>query len=140
MVIGVACYIWGSWFKSSHILFQFFHKILTVKLSHAHRVVFPFFTVFTADKKWYTPLKLFIFHLSQIFTHKQWYMGVKTKVSKIQGVFFSLSAHIYEVTLFLYLLRPWRTGGKNKMCSYCTKPLMKYTAWNVFGLFLACLM
>ena len=26
--------------------------------------------------------------------------------------FFSLSAHIYEVTLFLYLLRPWRTGGK----------------------------
>ena len=39
-------------------------------------------------------------------------MGVKTKVSKIKSVFFSLSAPIYEVTLFLYLLRPRRTGGK----------------------------
>ena len=41
-------------------------------------------------------------------------MGVKTKVSKIQNVFFSLSAPFYEVTLFLYLLRPRRTGGKNR--------------------------
>ena len=40
-------------------------------------------------------------------------MGVKTKLSKIEGVFFSLPAPVYEVTLFLYLLRPWRTGGKN---------------------------
>ena len=41
-------------------------------------------------------------------------MGVKTKVSKIEGVFFSLPAPVYEVTLFLYLLRPWRTGGKKQ--------------------------
>ena len=41
-------------------------------------------------------------------------MGVKTKLSKIEGVFFSLPAPFYEVTLFLYLLRPRRTGGKNR--------------------------
>ena len=41
-------------------------------------------------------------------------MGVKTKLSKIEGVFFSLPAPFYEVTLFLYLLRPRRTGGKKK--------------------------
>ena len=56
-----------------------------------------------------------IFHVSQIFTQKQrWYIGVKMKSCKIESVFFSLSAPFYEVTLFLYLLRPWRTGGKNQ--------------------------
>ena len=53
-------------------------------------------------------------------------MGVKMKLSKIEGVFFSLPAPFYEVTLFLYLLRPRRTGGKNyvfaglKMCIGCS--------------------
>ena len=113
--------IGGSWFKSSHILFQF--SFLTVKSSQAHRWGVTFWTwLFFSHQfssQWkrgdVPPLKLCIFHLSQIFTHKQrWYMGVKTIVSKIKSVFFSLSVPVYEVTLFLYLLRPRRTGGKNK--------------------------
>ena len=90
----------------SVITLSYWKLCIIVRLFHPSRI-------FTAEKRWYTPLKLCIFHLSQIFTWKQrWYMGVKTKLSKIEGVFFSLPAPVYEVTLFLYLLRPWRTGGK----------------------------
>ena len=88
MVIGVACDIWGSWFKSSHILFQFFPQDPHSEILRCTQrgcdlldlVVFSLFTVFTAEKRWYTPPETLYFeNRGDIWKSKR--KAVKSKVS-----------------------------------------------------------